>query len=335
MTINRQILLASRPHGEPRPENFRLAEVPRPQPDDGQFLVEVDYLSVDPYMRGRMNDVKSYIPPFQVGEVLGGEGVGRVTESKHPNFPTGSHVAGMFGWQQFALSDGSGGVRILDPELAPVTTALHVLGMPGMTAYFGVTDVCQAKSGETLFVTGGAGAVGTVVGQLGKLFGCRVVGSAGSDDKVDYLTSELGYDAAFNYKSTGDYVGKLKELCPQGIDAFFDNTGGPVSDAVFPLLTTHARVAICGQISMYNATEVPQGPRLFGHLIVKRATVQGFLVMDYAPRFRAAMEQMATWYGEGKLKMEERIVSGIENAPTAFMEMLRGANTGKQLVQVS
>jgi len=191
MTTNQQITFASRPQGEPTADTFELVEASIPQPGEGQFLVEIDYLSVDPYMRGRMNDVKSYIPPFQIGEVLGGECVGRVVESKHPKFPTGSYVAGMFGWQQYAVSDGSGGVRIIDPELAPVTTALHVLGMPGMTAYFGVTDVCKAKAGETLFVTGAAGAVGTVVGQLGKIIGCRVVGSAGSDDKVDYMTGRL------------------------------------------------------------------------------------------------------------------------------------------------
>lgn len=334
MTTNRQITLAARPQGLPQDSDFKLVESPVPEPGDGQFLVQCEYLSVDPYMRGRMNDAKSYAEPVKIGEVMGGECVGKVLKSHHPKFAAGSYVAGMFGWQEFALSDGSGGVRPLDPDVAPVSTALHVLGMPGMTAYFGLFDVCKAKPGDTVFVTGAAGAVGSVVGQLAKIKGCKVYGTAGTDQKIQYMTG-LGYDGGFNYKSCEHPVRDIGQLCPDGIDCFFDNTGGPISDAVFPLLNVHAHVAICGQISMYNATEMPTGPRLLGHLIVKRATVQGLLVTDFVEKYRQATGDLARWYGEGKLQCQERITDGIENAPAAFIEMLQGANTGKQLVRLS
>ena len=330
---NRQITLAARPAGFPKESDFKLVESAIPEPGDGQFLVQCEYLSVDPYMRGRMNDAKSYAEPVKIGEVMGGECVGKILKSKHPKFAAGSYVSGMFGWQEYAVSDGSGGVRRLDPNAAPISTALHCLGMPGLTAYFGLLDVCKAKQGDTVFVTGAAGAVGSVVGQIAKIKGCRVIGTAGSDQKIKYIT-DLGYDGGFNYKTTENPFSDIKKLCPAGIDCFFDNTGGPVSDAVFPLLNEHAHVGICGQISMYNATELPMGPRLFGHLIIKRATVQGLLVMDFAAGFRDALADLTKWYQEGKLRCEERITGGIENAPTAFLEMLQGANTGKQLVKL-
>ncbi len=332
--INRQITLAARPQGFPKDSDFQLVESPIPEPGDGQFLVGCEYLSVDPYMRGRMNDAKSYAEPVKIGEVMGGECVGKILKSNHPKFAEGSYVSGMFGWQEYAVSDGTGGVRRIDPDVAPVSTALHVLGMPGMTAYFGLLDVCKAKAGDTVFVTGAAGAVGSVVGQIAKIKGCRVYGTAGSDEKIKYIT-ELGYDGGFNYKTTKNPLSDIGKLCPDGIDCFFDNTGGPISDAVFPLLNEHAHVGICGQISMYNATEVPMGPRLLGHLIVKRATVQGLLVTDFGDKFREAIGDLSQWYREGSLKCEERITEGIENAPTAFMEMLQGANTGKQLVKLA
>jgi hypothetical protein len=240
----------------------------------------------------------------------------------------------MFGWQEYAVSDGRS-VRRIDPQLAPLSTALHVLGMPGLTAYFGLFDVCRPQAGETVVVSAAAGAVGSVVGQLAKLTGCRTVGVAGSDKKINYVTGELAFDAGFNYKTTDDYLAAYKELCPDGIDVYFDNVGGPVSDAVFPCLNLHARVAICGQISQYNAPHDQQGPRLLWHLIIKRATVRGFLVLDYTARFREAMTQLCEWFHAGKLKYRERITRGIENAPVAFMEMMQGANIGKQLVQLS
>lgn len=330
---NRQVVLAARPEGFPRESDFRLEEVPVPEPGEGEFVVQAEFLSVDPYMRGRMNDRASYADPVQLGDVMVGESVGRIVQSRHEKFQEGQYVSGMFGWQEYGVSNGEG-LRRVDPELAPVSTALHVLGMPGLTAYFGLFDVCQLKEGDTVAVSGAAGAVGSVVGQLAKIRGCRVVGVAGSDDKVKYATQDAGYDAAFNYKTADDYAKAFREACPNGIDVYFDNVGGPISDAVYPLLNLKARVGICGQISMYNATEVPQGPRQTFHLIVKRAKVEGFLVSDFIPQFREALQEMSQWYAAGQLKCAERVTDGIENAPQAFIEMLQGANTGKQLVRI-
>ncbi len=331
---NRQITLASRPDGAPTHANFKLVESTIPEPAAGQFLVKAEYLSVDPYMRGRMSTAKSYAAPVEIDSVMVGESVGKVIASKNEKYPEGTYVSGMFGWQEYALSD-SDAIRIVNPDLAPVSTGLHCLGMPGLTAYFGVMEVCKAQAGETVLVSGAAGAVGSVVGQIAKNLGCRAVGIAGSDEKIGYITDELGYDAGVNYKSTDNYYLATKPFCPDGVDCYFDNVGGPITDQIFPLLNVHARVAICGQISMYNATEVPMGPRLFGQLIVKRATVQGLLVTDYHRQFRNAFAQLADWYQAGKLKCRERITVGIENAPTAFIEMLQGANIGKQLVKMS
>jgi NADPH-dependent curcumin reductase CurA len=333
-TTNREILLAARPNGFPQPADFELAETSVDDPSAGQFLVQGLYLSVDPYMRGRMNDVKSYADPVGIGDRMVGEVVGRVIQSQNDRFPEGTLVAGMFGWQEYALSDGQA-VRRLPDDIDPPSLALHVLGMPGMTAYFGLLDVCQLKEGENVFVSAAAGAVGSVVGQIAKLKGCHVVGSAGSDDKLQFLTSELGFDAGLNYKTTSDLAAALRDLCPDGIDVYFDNVGGPITDAVFPRLNTGARVGICGQISQYNLEEPEQGPRQLWHLIVKRATVTGFLVFDFADQFREAMAQMAGWYAAGKIKYRERVVDGLENAPTAFVEMMQGANTGKQLVRLA
>ena len=334
MTINRQIILAARPKGFPKADDFDLQEHPLPAPGDDQFLIQAIYLSVDPYMRGRMNDARSYAEPVAIGDVMVGESVGRVIRSNHARFPEETVVSGMFGWQEYGLSDGQG-VRKINPATAPISTALHVLGMPGMTAYFGLFDVCQVKSGETVVVSAAAGAVGCVVGQLAKLAGCQAIGVAGSEDKVRFLVDELGYDGAFNYKQVENYVEALRVHCPDGIDAYFDNVGGPITDAVFPLLNVNARIAICGQISQYNLESAEQGPRLLWNLIIKRAVVRGFLVMDYAPRFREALTKLTDWYQDGKLKYRERITKGIENAPTAFLEMMQGANIGKQLVQLS
>lgn len=330
---NRRIVLARRPHGFPQLSDFRLEETPVPEAAEGQLVVRAEYLSVDPYMRGRMNDAASYADPVQLGDVMVGESVGRVIESKHEQYAEGQYVAGQFGWQVFAVSNGKG-LRRIDPDVAPISTALHVLGMPGLTAYFGLHEVCMLQKRDSVAVSGAAGAVGSIVGQLVKLHGARAVGVAGSDAKVRYAVEELGYDDAFNYKSTDDYVGAFRQMCPDGIDVYFDNVGGPISDAVFPLLNLHARVGICGQISQYNAVEQPTGPRLFGHLIVKRASVTGFLVLDFAAQFRDALQHLTEWYAAGQLTCRERVTDGIDNAPTAFIEMLQGANTGKQLVRL-
>ena len=332
-TMNRQFLLAARPVGLPKDSDFNLVETPVPMPGENQFLVRAHYLSVDPYMRGRMNDVKSYAKPVQIGEVMTGGVVGEIVASNHPGYKIGDFAVGQFGWQEYAISDG-GGVRKVNPNLAPISTSLGVLGMPGLTAYFGLLDICDPKPGETVLVSGAAGAVGTLVGQIAKIKGCHTVGIAGTDDKVGYLVDELGFDAAFNYKTVTDYFAKLRELCPNGIDSYFDNVGGTISDAAIRLLNVHARVSICGQISQYNLEKPEMGPRLLGLLIVTRSKVQGFLVSDYWSRFDEGLREMAGWISEGKLKYQENIVEGFENMPKAFIGMLQGDNTGKQLVRV-
>jgi hypothetical protein len=334
MTTNKQITLAVRPVGFPKESDFRLVEAPVPTPGPGQFLVQSLYLSVDPYMRGRMTAAKSYAPPVELGGVMVGGVVGQVVESHHPRFAAGETVEGYFGWQQYALSDGAG-VRKVDPSLAPISTALGVLGMPGLTAYFGLLEIGKPQPGETVVVSGAAGAVGSLVGQIAKIQGCHVVGIAGTDEKVRHVVEELGFDSAFNYKSARNYRAKLKTLCPQGIDVYFDNVGGAITDAVIPLLNVRARLVICGQISQYNLERPEMGPRWLWALIVKQARAEGFLVFQFADRFEEGIRQMAQWLKEGKLKYRESIIEGLENAPRAFIGMLKGENIGKQLVKVA
>ena len=332
--MNRQITLAARPSGFPEASDFRLAVSPMLWPAHGQILVQTIYLSVDPYMRGRMSDAESYARPVAIGEVMPGGTVGRVLESADPNFAVGRIVLGTWGWQEYAVVDGAA-LRAIDENLAPIQAALGVLGMPGLTAYFGLLDVCDPKPGQTVVVSGAAGAVGMLVGQIAKIIGCRVVGVAGSDSKVAFLVNELGFDGAFNYKATTDYFGQLQKLCPAGIDVYFDNVGGTISDAVLRLINVKARISVCGQISQYNLERPELGPRWFGQLIVKRAKAQGFLVSDYAERFSEGLREMGQWLMQGKLKYREDVTQGLENAPLAFIGMLRGKNLGKQLVQVS
>ena len=334
MTTNKQITLAVRPVGFPKESDFRLVEAPVTTPGPGQFLVQSLYLSVDPYMRGRMNAAKSYAPPVELGGVMVGGVVGQVVESHHPRFAAGEIVEGYFGWQQYAVSDGVG-ARKVDPSLAPISTALGVLGMPGLTAYFGLLEIGKPQPGETVVVSGAAGAVGSLVGQIAKIQGCHVVGIAGTDEKARYVVEELGFDSAFNYKSAGNYRAKLKTLCPQGVDVYFDNVGGAITDAVIPLLNVRARLVICGQISQYNLERPEMGPRWLWALIVKQARAEGFLVFQFADRFEEGIRQMAQWLKEGKLKYRENIIEGLENAPRAFIGMLKGENIGKQLVKVA
>lgn len=259
---------------------------------------------------------------------------GQVVESNHPQFASGDIVQGMFGWQQYAVSDGTG-VRKVDPSLAPISTALGVLGMPGLTAYFGLLDIGKPQPGETVVISGAAGAVGSIVGQIAKMRGCHVVGVAGSDEKVQWLTEELGFDSAFNYKTTPYYYRKLLTLCPKGIDVYFDNVGGEITDAVIRLINVRARLVICGQISQYNLEKPESGPRWLWALIVNQARVEGFLVHQFADRHEEALREMASWVKEGKLKYRETIVDGIENAPRAFIGILMGENIGKQLVKIA
>lgn len=334
MTINRKITLAARPQGWPKETDFKLEEESVAEPGEGEVLIRVVYLSVDPYMRGRMNDRKSYAPPVQIGQVMGGGAVGRVVASKHAKFKEGDTAMGDLGWQEYSIRPGDALMKV-DPSLAPISTSVGILGMPGMTAYFGLLDICDPKEGETLVVSGAAGAVGSLVGQIGKIKGCRVVGTAGSDEKVRLLTEEFGFDAAFNYKTTEDYVAKLSELCPNGIDCYFDNVGGEITDAVMILMNPHARLSICGHISMYNAEQMPTGPRLLALLIERMAKMQGFIVSQYVARFPEGQKAIAGWLKEGRIKYRETVTDGIENAPKAFIGMLRGENIGKQLVKIS
>jgi NADPH:quinone reductase len=335
VNTNKQVLLAARPIGFPELKDFQLVETPIPAPAEGEFLVRVNWLSLDPYMRGRMNEARSYAEPVKLGQVMTGGAVGTVIESRHPEFSPGDVVESItFGWQQYAMSNGKG-ARKVDTRLAPVSTALGVLGMTGLTAYFGLLEVGRPKPGETVVVSGAAGAVGSLVGQIAKIMDCRVVGIAGRDDKVDWVTNELGFDAAFNYKTEESYYAKLKQLCPKGVDCYFDNVGGPITDAVFPLMNPHGRVSVCGQIALYNLEKLDLGPRLLPIVLTRQLTVQGFLVFQFAERYPEGLRQLSQWLREGKLKYRETVAEGIENAPEAFLSMLRGGNIGKQLVKIS
>ncbi|MDE3169094.1 MAG: NADP-dependent oxidoreductase [Acidobacteriota bacterium] len=330
---NRKFVLAARPVGMPKESDFELVSEPLPPLAQGQLLLRTQYLSVDPYMRGRMTGVRTYADPVNIGEIMVGGTVGEVIESRNPDFTAGQIVTGYWGWQEFAVSDGSG-LRHLDTKLAPVSTALGVLGMPGMTAYFGLLEICQPSAGEMVVVSGAAGAVGSLVGQIAKIKGCEVVGVTGSDEKVAWLTGELGFDAAFNYKTTSDYVARFQELCPNGVDCYFDNVGGAVSDAVLSVINTKARIAVCGQISQYNLDKPEPGPRAFRYLLNKSARAEGFLVYNFVERFPEGMGQMAKWIKEGKIKYRETIVEGFENAPRALIGVLAGENTGKMIVKL-
>lgn len=332
---NKQILLASRPAGMPTPDNFKFVETETPSPQDGEVLIKTLYLSVDPYMRGRMSDRKSYTPPFTVNEVIKGGVVGEVLESRAEGFQLGEIVLGELGWQLYNVAKGQELIKV-DPKLAPVTTALGVLGMPGLTSYFGLMDIGQPKSGETVVVSGAAGAVGTVVCQLAKISGCRVVGIAGSDEKSLYLTEELGVDAAINYKTCGDMRQALQEACPNGIDVYFDNVGGEISDAVMLFINRRARIVICGQIALYNQEKPDVGPRIQTQLLVKSALIQGFIITtDYQARFVEGITRLGQLVAQGKLKYAENIVEGFENTPQAFLGLFTGENLGKQLVKVA
>jgi len=328
---NRAFVFAERPQGMPDASTFRMVESPIPELKEGELLLRAIYLSVDPYMRGRLKQGRSYAAPVEIGQVMVGGVAARVVESKHAGYVADDVVIAYLGWQEYAVSDGKG-LRKADPSI-PVTAALGVLGITGLTAYFGLLDICDPKPGETVVVSGAAGAVGSIVGQIAKLKGCRVVGIAGGDDKAEWITSECGFDAAFNYKTTTDYAAALKELCPKGIDVYFDNVGGPITDAVLPQINTGARISICGQISQYNNAKPEMGPRLLSMLVVAWAKMQGFLVSDYASRFGPALEELKGWYLPGRIRNREDIVEGFENLPSAFIGLLKGENIGKRLVK--
>jgi NADPH-dependent curcumin reductase CurA len=331
MTTNRKIVLKQRPVGAPRPSDFELVEAPLPRPGDGEILCRTIYLSLDPYMRGRISGVRSYAKGVDPGELMVGGTVGEVVESRHPGFAAGDLVAGYDGWQSYGLSRGAG-VRKLDPAQAPISTALGVLGMPGMTAYVGLLDFGRPRPGETVVVSAASGAVGSAVGQIAKIKGCRVVGIAGGKDKCAYVVDELGFDACVDYKG-GDVFEGLSTACPKGIDVYFENVGGAVLGAVLRLINPHARIPLCGLVSQYNATELPPGPN-WGVLLVNRVTVKGFIISDHLDRLPDFLRECGAWVREGRLRYREDVVRGLENAPAAFIGLLEGKNFGKLLVKV-
>jgi NADPH:quinone reductase len=332
--VNRQIVLAAIPTGVPKESDFHLVEKPIPEPGAGEALVRTLFLSVDPYMRGRISGRPSYARPVQPGEVIVGGVVGEVVQSNDPRIGQGDIVEGMLGWQEYAVAHAKS-LRKIDPNLAPISTALYMLGMPGLTAYFGLLEIARPQPGETVVISGAAGAVGSLVGQIARIKRCRAIGIAGSNEKIHYITRELGFDGGFDYHETEDYGARLKELCPNGIDIYFDNVGGPITDAVMKHINTRARIAVCGQISQYNKEEPDLGPRWLSQLVVKQAKAEGFLVFQFADRFDEALKQLAAWLREKRIKYREDVVEGLENAPAAFIGMLQGKNIGKQLVKVA
>ena len=329
----RQIVLASRPIGMPTPANFRFEDYELPDLQAGKVLLKGLYYSVDPYMRGRMSDAKSYIPPFQTGKPIEGSVIARVIESKTDGFIKEDLVVGMLPWSREFISEGKG-LQKIDFSNTHPSYHLGILGMTGLTAYFGLLDIGKPKSLETVVVSGAAGAVGMVVGQIAKIQGCHVIGIAGSDEKIKLLKEEFGFNGAINYKHAVDIKAAIAELCPDGVDIYFDNVGGEISDAVIANINKGARIIICGQISSYNDSEAPVGPRPQSALLKKSALMQGFIVGNYASRFPEGVLQLAEWLRTGKLNYRETIVKGFERLPDAFISLFEGGNTGKMLVEI-
>ncbi|WP_114764895.1 NADP-dependent oxidoreductase [Vibrio rhodolitus] len=336
--VNRRIVLASRPVGAPVEENFRLEDAARPSPNNGEMLLRSVYLSLDPYMRGRMSDTKSYADPVELDEVMVGGTVCQVVESKHADFEQGEWVLAYTGWQDYGISNGEGLIKLGMNPTHP-SYALGVMGMPGFTAYMGLLDIGQPKQGDTLVVAAATGAVGSMVGQIGKLKGCRVIGVAGGEDKCRYAVEQLGFDHCIDHKAD-NFAEQLAAACENGIDIYYENVGGKVFDAVMPLLNTGARIPLCGLISQYNATALPDGPdrmsMLMAQLLIKRIKMQGFIIFDdYAHRYGEFAADMSKWLAEGKIHYREHLVEGLENAPQAFIGLLEGKNFGKLVIQTN
>ena len=337
MNQNRRILLASRPQGEPTLDDFKLDTAPLPSPGEGEVLAKTLWLSLDPYMRGRMSDAKSYAKPVEIGGVMEGGTVAEVVESKSDRFRPGDIVQGQGGWQEYSIFSAKD-LRNIDPAAAPVQTAVGVLGMPGMTAYTGLLNIGQPKEGETLVVAAATGPVGATVGQIAKIKGCRTVGIAGGAEKCRALIEEFGFDVAVDHRAP-DFAEKLKAACPDGIDIYFENVGGHVWSAVFPLLNTFARIPVCGRIAHYSDTQLPDGPdrtpQIFGAVLTKRLRIQGFIVWDFASQAKDFERDVGAWIREGRIKYREDIVEGLEKAPEAFLGLLKGKNFGKLVVKVA
>jgi NADPH-dependent curcumin reductase CurA len=332
-TPNAAWRLAARPVGLPKPSDWEYVEEPAPEPAEGQFQVRLEYLSLDPAMRGWMNEGRSYVPPVGIGEVMRAGGLGRVTESRHPDYETGQLVSGMFGVQRYAVSDGRGVTKV-DTSLAPAPVHLGALGMTGLTAYFGLLDVGRPQPGQTVVVSGAAGAVGSIAGQIARIKGCRVIGIAGGPAKCAWLTEELGFDAAIDYKA-GALRAELGRHAPDGIDVYFDNVGGEILDEALRRLARGARVVICGAISQYNAEQPPRGPANYMQLLVMRASMTGFLVFDYAGRYPEGISRLAEWLRAGALRSREDVVrAGLHEFPEVFLRLFRGENVGKLILEL-
>jgi NADPH-dependent curcumin reductase len=331
--MNRRVVLAKRPKGVPGAEYFRVEDVPTSALADGEFLVKCDYWSVDPAMRGWVNSAPNYLPPVEIGATMRSFAVGEVVASRHKDYAEGDTVTGMFGWQRFAVSDGSDVDRKFEDLDLPSSLALGVLGLNGITAYFGLLEVCEPKAGETVVVSTAAGSVGSAVGQIAKILGCRTVGVTSSPEKMALCRDKFGYDAMINYR-TEDVADAIKAICPDGVDCYFDNTSGPISDAIMTHLAQGARVAICGTASLTDWDPIPTGPRIHRQLLVARARIQGFLVLDYKPRYAEALAKLADWVRDGKLAHNEHILDGADAARGAIEMLYEGRNTGKLLVRV-
>ena len=331
--MNQTILLKRRPKGKPALNDFQFVPDEIPRIGKNEVLLKTVYLSVDPYLRGRMNDAKSYIPPFQIDKPISSGAIAEVIDSKHPDFSKGDFVSGVLEWKKFQKSNGKGLLKA-DPAKAPLPAYLGILGLTGLTAYFGLTEIGKPQKGETLFVSGAAGAVGSVAGQIGKILGCRVIGTAGTGEKVNLRKSDFAFDEAINYKTIPNLRKAIAFASPDGIDVYFDNVGGPVSDAVLFHINRFARIVVCGAISLYNETRMPTGIRVEPFLIKNSALMQGFIVSNYAKKFPAAIKKLSEWLASGQLKYRETIVEGFENTPQAFLDLFEGKNTGKMVVKV-
>jgi NADPH-dependent curcumin reductase CurA len=331
--MNTVILLKKRPVGKPSPGDFEFTSEAIPVPPTGNVLLETLYVSVDPYLRGRMNDSKSYVPSFELGKPIQSGIIAQVIDSTHSEFRKGDYVSGNLEWKEYQVSDGIGLIKV-DPKVSPLSSYLGILGMTGLTAFLGLTEIGMPKAGETIVVSGAAGAVGSVVGQIGKIMGCRVVGITGTDEKAELLKSKFKFDHAINYKTSDDLKEAIRIACPDGVDIYFDNVGGEISDAVLSNINKYARLPVCGAISQYNDTKTPVGPRLQPILLTKSATMRGFIVRDFSAKFPAGNKQLAIWLKDGKLTYAETIVDGFENIPQAFIDLFDGINAGKMIVKV-
>ncbi len=331
--MNNVILLNKRPVGKPTLNDFRFTDAAIPVPPTGHILLKTLYVSVDPYLRGRMNDSKSYVPPFEIGKPIQSGIIAEVIDSTHSEFKKGDFVSGILEWKEYQVSNGKG-LKKVDPNISSLSSFLGILGMTGLTAYLGLTEIGAPKAGETIVVSGAAGAVGSVVGQIGKILGCSVVGITGTDEKAELLKSKFKFDNAVNYKTASDLNKAIQNACPKGVDVYFDNVGGEISDAVLANINKFARLPVCGAISHYNDTKVPVGPRIQPIILTKSAMMKGFIVGDFSAKFPAAINQLSIWLKEGKLTYSETIVYGFENIPQAFIDLFEGKNKGKMIVKI-